>query len=272
MIIDTHCHYNLSPLYEDWQQHWQKAQQHGIKQAIIPGSNIETSRRSIEIAQCDKNLHAAIGIHPSEYNHISAADLPTVVTQHAATLAMMIDNPNVIAIGETGLDYYRLEDEVRDQAIKNQKAALKMQLQLANEFNKVLIIHTRDKGGKKEKNDQAYWDVLSIIKDNYQFKKPFILHCVSGPKEYIKEALKLGAYIGIGANITYPNADELRELVKLVPKEKLLLETDAPYLPPQEFRGQTCEPYMIERTGEYLQEKLQFDLDQIYQNSIAIQD
>ena len=253
MIFDTHCHYNLSPLYENWLEHWQKAQKQGVKRALIPSASIETSRRAIEIASEDDHLYASIGIHPNEYNHISAADLPTFIYEHAASLSILQDNKNVIAVGETGLDYYRLKDDERGLAIRNQKEAFKMHVQLANEFEKILIIHARDKG------DQAYQDILKIVKDNYQFKKPFILHCVSGPKNYIKEMLELGAYIGVGGNITYPNANELREIVKLVPVDKLLLETDAPYLPPQEFRGQTCEPWMISKTAEYLEEELKID-------------
>ena len=256
MIFDTHCHYNLSPLYEDWQEHWQKAQKHGVKKTLVPSSSIETSRRAIEIAKEDKNLYAAIGIHPNEYNHISAADLPTTIYEHAASLSIIHDKENVIGIGETGLDYYRLKEEERDLATYNQKEAFKMHVQLSNDFDKILIIHARDKGGNKEKNNQAYWDILEIVKNNYQFKKPFILHCVSGPKEYIKEMIELGAYIGVGGNLTYPNANELREIIKLVPKDKLLLETDAPYLPPQEFRGQVCEPWMISKTAAYLKTEL----------------
>ncbi len=255
MIFDTHCHYNLSPLYEDWQKHWQKAQQHGVTKTIIPSANLETSRRAIEIAQTDKNLYAAIGVHPNEYNHFSAADLPTYIYEHAASLAMLQDRQRVVAIGETGLDYYRLKSEERSQTIFNQKEAFKMHIQLANEFNKILIIHARDKGGCKDKNNQAYWDILEIVNKNYQFKKPLILHCVSGPTDYIQEMVKLGAYFGVGGNATYPNADKLREIVTLIPEGKLLLETDAPYLPPQEFRGQTCEPWMISQTATYLIEK-----------------
>lgn len=256
MIFDTHCHYNLSPLNKNWQEHWQKAQKHGVKKALIPSSNMEASRQAIEIAREDKNLYAAIGFHPNEYDHISAADLPTFIYEHAASLSMMQDNENVIGIGETGLDYYRLKPEERELATRNQKKAFEMHIQLANEFEKILIIHARDKGGQKDKNNQAYWDILDIVKNNYQFKKPFILHCVSGPKAYIEEMLKLGAYIGVGGNVTYPNANELREIVKMVPADKLLLETDAPYLPPQEFRGQTCEPWMISKTAEYLKNEL----------------
>lgn len=256
MIFDTHCHYNLSPLYENWQQHWQKAQKHGVTKSIVPGTNIETSRRAVEIAKQDKNLYAAIGIHPNEYDHISATDLPTTIYQNIASLSMMLDDKNVIGIGETGLDYYRLKEAERELAIHNQQEAFKIHVQLANEFKKILIIHARDRGGEKNKNNQAYFDILEIIQNDYQHKKPFILHCISGPKTYIEKMLELGAYIGIGGNITYLNANDLREIIKIVPEDRLLLETDAPYLPPQKFRGQTCEPWMISETAGYLRDKL----------------
>ena len=267
MIFDTHCHYNLSPLYENWQQHWQKAQAHGVIKAIIPGTSIKTSQQAIEIAKQENNLYAAVGIHPHEYNQISPTELSTTIEQHNNLLSKMLNNETIIAIGETGLDYYRLKEEEKELAIHNQKIALKMHIQLANKFEKVLIIHSRDMGGEKDEDNQAYLDILKIIKNDYQSKKPFILHCVSGPQKYIKEMLDLGAYIGVGANITYPNANKLRELVKIVPEDRLLLETDAPYLPPQEFRGQTCEPWMIEKTANYLQKELGINLEQIHQNN-----
>ncbi|MBU0576406.1 TatD family hydrolase [Patescibacteria group bacterium] len=266
MIIDTHCHYNLPPLYEHWQDHWKKAQDHGITQSIIPGTNIETSQNAVEIAQHDKNLFATVGVHPHEYNQIHPDDLSVIIAQHVAALSMLLDDDkNVISIGETGLDYYRLKDEQREIAIFNQQAAFKMHIQLANKFKKILVIHSRDKGGDKKRDNQGYWDILKIIKNDYQHKKPLILHCISGPKEYLKEALELGAYIGIGANVTYPDANELRTLIAIVPQDRLLLETDAPYLPPQEFRGQTCEPWMIKKTAQFLRH-LGMNLEQIYQN------
>ncbi len=253
-IFDSHCHYNLNPLYTNWQDHWQKAQEHGVIGANVVGTNIETSRRAVEIAQQDERLSAAIGVHPNEYVTVSPADLPTIITQHTTALAMMIGQDKtdqIAAIGETGLDYFRLTAENYQTARSNQQAAFRAHIELANEFEKELIVHVRDKGGKKAKNNQAYWDTLEIIEKFYQHKKRFILHCISGPAEYLQRALEMGAFIGVAANVTYTNADELRELVKLVPQDRLLLETDAPYLPPQEFRGQVCEPWMIEKIAAF---------------------
>lgn len=259
MIIDTHCHYNLSPLYESWSEHWAKAQEHGVGKAIIVGTEIETSRRALEIASQDESLMPAVGIHPNKYSPIPAEDLPTTISQHATALAMMLqDHPEIVAIGETGLDYYRLEKD--DQVARdNQQAAFRAHIQLASEFNKVLIVHVRDK------DEEAYWDALKILQENHQGEKPFILHCVSGPEKYLQQAAEMGAFFGVAGNITYPNAKDLRETVKNLPQDKIISETDAPFLAPQAYRGQKCEPYMIAKTVEQLTE-LGLDKDKLESN------
>jgi TatD DNase family protein len=261
MIVDTHCHYNLSPLYQDWQAHWKKAQSKGVAQSIVVGTSIETSKRSLEIAHQSKNLFSAVGVHPHQYSKLDPADIPTIISQQSSTLAIMLEDKQIVAIGETGLDYFRLDKKTQAMAIINQQAGFKMHLELANTYHKLLIVHVRDRAGNKSNNNQAYWDALKIIKSNYKFNQPLILHCLSGPKDYIKEAVKLGIFFGISANVTYPNAKELRNLIKLIPQKQLLLETDAPFLPPQEFRGQICEPWMITKTNSYLLDKLGVQID-----------
>jgi TatD DNase family protein len=232
-IIDTHCHYNLEPIYPNWQKYWQKAQKCEVIKSIIAGSSLETSKKALEIATKDKNLFASIGIHPHYANQDNYFDLEKLALEN---------KDKIIAIGETGLDYFFLDDKKTEQ-----KKLFIQQIKLANKINKPLIIHVRDK------KDQAYWDVLEILKNNFNFKTNFVLHCISGPLDYIKEAIKLGAYIGFDGNITYKNADNLRSILKITPKDKILLETDAPYLPPEPFRGKVCEPWMIKKTAEYMQ-------------------
>jgi TatD DNase family protein len=249
-IFDTHCHYNMTPLYENWREHWQKAQEHGVIGSVVVGTNIETSKRAVEIAQVEENLLAAVGVHPHEYNDIDSTDLPTILLTHQSVLLMLIKHNPVIAIGETGLDYFRLPSENQEVSIRNQQQALRMHIQLANEYSLPLILHVRDTG------EQAYWDVLQLLTDDYLFKAPFILHCVSGPKKYVEQALEMGAYIGVAGNATYSSAEPIRELVRLVPNDRLLTETDAPFLPPQPHRGKQCEPWMIAETAKYLVEKL----------------
>jgi TatD DNase family protein len=271
-LIDTHCHYNMEPLYSGkefifnfkandpllnmtWQDHWQNAQEKGIVGSVVVGTMIETSNLALEIAKTDPNLIATVGVHPNHAHEVTVEQLD----QAAQTWTKQ----KFHAVGETGLDYYRLNRSSADfqQTANNQKEILHWHLKLAEQYNLPLILHVRDK------TDQAYREILGILKKEYQGDKPFVLHCASGPADYIKEALKLGAYIGFDGNITYPKAQEVRDLVDSVPADRLLVETDAPFLSPQSKRGRVCEPWMIMETAKYVEEELDFNLEQIFENT-----
>ena len=247
MIIDTHSHYNLDPFWTDWTTHWLKAQAAGVHQSIVVGVNAETSKRAVTLAHSDENLFAAIGYHPTEKENVDIATLET-----------LLPNKKIIAIGETGLDYFHSKDVTE---ISEQKKYFALHIRLAKKYSLPLIIHCRDR------SEQAYWDVLEILHTE-KFSGTFILHCVSGPLAYIQEAVTMGAYFGIAGNMTYKNSEHLRDIVRAVPKDRLLLETDAPFLPPQEFRGKVCEPWMISKTAEYVSPQFNVELDQLYQNSL----
>lgn len=270
-IIDTHCHYNMEPLYSgepvifkfkendpllkmNWQDHWQQAQNKGIVGSVVVGTMIETTNKALEIAASDPNLIAAVGIHP---NHA-----------HEVTLDQLNDaserwkDKTFHAVGETGLDFYRLDrDDHFEKVVDQQKQVLRWHLKLAEKHDLPVILHVRDK------TDQAHWETLEIMKKEYRGSKPFVLHCASGPKEYIQQAVKLGAYIGFDGNISYPKAEEIREMISSIPKDRLLIETDAPFLPPQDYRGKVCQPWMIAETAIFVERELKIDLDQILANS-----
>jgi TatD DNase family protein len=265
-IFDTHCHYNLSPLAENWSEHWTEAQAAGVGKSIIVGTNSSTSQLAISQAKLQPTLRSSVGIHPNEWDPAQrdtalALNLETEMNQ----LNKLIKNSpdQVVAIGETGLDYFRLNKADSQSVSQLQKTSLIAHFKLAIEHQLPIILHVRDQG------EQAYWDTLELVKTEYlpSATQPFILHCVSGPTEYVKTALSLGGYLGMAGNLTYKNAHHLRELVKLAPQDQLLLETDAPYLPPEGYRGQTCQPKMIAQTASYLAENLGFDLEQLYQNA-----
>lgn len=279
-IFDTHCHYNLEPLYsgqafcfkvkeEDpvlkmsWQDHWKKAQEKGITKSIVVGPGIKSSQKAIEIAEAEINLYAAVGIHPERANKIN--DIQNALKE----LATLAKNKKVVAIGETGLDCFYLNSENSDEILQikqKQKELFIGQIKLANELNLPLILHVRDKA------EEAYLETLRIIEQHWQFKNSLIFHCVSGPLSYIKAALNLkNSYFGFDGNLTFKKADEIREIFTLVQKtdsSKVLLETDAPYLAPEPYRGQICEPWMIEAVAAYVKNKLGADLEEIYQNSL----
>jgi TatD DNase family protein len=254
-IVDTHCHYNMEPLRTNWQTHWQKAQENSVIGAVIVGTQISTSNLALTIAATQPNLLVAVGVHPTHANETTIEQLDEA--------AKTWTGKKIHAVGETGLDYYRLDRTKSDfdQLINQQKAILRWHIKFAQQQNVPLILHVRDK------TDQAYWEVLEIIKNEYQGEKPFVLHCASGPLDYIKQAIGMGDYIGFDGNITYPKAQEIRNLVKSVPADRLMIETDAPFLAPQAYRGKPCEPWMITDTAKYVEKELKLDLNQIFKNT-----
>ncbi len=275
MIFDSHCHYNLEPLYSgkeqffskeligsikdlNWQNHWLDAQQEGIKAALVAGADLKSSQKAIEIASQEKNLFASVGINPADFSSQTIDQL----LQQFEQISVLAHNELVVAIGECGLDYFRLTESQRSSQRETQHTLFTKQIQLANKINKPLIIHARD--DKKE----AYDQILALLKSHYQSRKPFVLHCVSGPIDYIQEALKLGAYISFAGNVTYPNAQELREIIKIVPNDRLLIETDAPFLPPQGKRGSVNLPKFIRQTATYLEQEHGVNLQQVFINTL----
>ncbi len=280
MIIDTHCHYNMEPLATDWQTHWQKAQDQGVTHSVIVGTALDTTRLAIEMADQEPNLFMAPGIHPYRYeepvtdHHVDEPTLMAQVESDLSELAELIPSAaKAVAIGETGLDYFRMpESEVEQQLVRRaQQRAFIGQIALAQQYHLPLIIHVRDRQlSEQPTENNAYWDTLKILKQQHSGTEPFILHCVSGPISYVQQALELGAYLGVAGNVTYKNADHIRSLVRTAPRERLLLETDAPFLPPQEFRGKVCEPWMISQTAEFMETDLGIDQETIYQNTLNL--
>ncbi|MFH2118139.1 MAG: TatD family hydrolase [Candidatus Paceibacterota bacterium] len=271
-IIDTHCHYNMEPFFSgkkfifdledgdsllnmNWQDHWQNAQAKGVTGSVVVGTTIETSDLALEIAQKEPNLLAAVGVHPSHAHEITLDQLDRAAANWT--------EQKIHAVGETGLDFFRLDpnDEAFEQITNQQKEVFRWHIRFAQQQNLPLIVHVRDK------TELAYRETLAIIKKEYSGDKPFVLHCISGPLDYVQEAIEFGAFIGFDANITYPKAQEIRDLVGKTPANRLLIETDAPFLPPQNHRGKVCEPWMIAETAEYAQQELGLNLDQLFENS-----
>ncbi len=274
MIFDTHCHYNLEPIFSgkqqffptkliapisnySWQDHWQNAQLANVKASLVAGADLESSKRAIEIASQEKNLFASVGINPADFTNQTVDQLNNDFKQ----ISTLAKEKKVVAIGECGIDYFRLSDSERSSQQKIQKLIFIKHIELANSVSKPLIIHARD--NKK----QAYDQILEMLKKHYLFKKPFVLHCVSGHIEYIKEALGMGAYVSFAGNVTYHNAQEQKDVLKIVPRNRLLIETDAPFLPPQAKRGKINLPEFIALTATYLEQEHGVNLQQIFLNS-----
>ncbi len=220
MLIDTHCHLDFADFKEDLAQVIERAEAAGINYFINPGSTLESSQAAVLLAGRYPQIYAAVGVHPH--------DADTFDANASVHLEKLAGREKIVAIGETGLDYYR---NLSSQ--ENQRQAFLKQITLAKQLNLPLIIHCR----------QAESETLEILKNHMPLAA--VVHCFSGSEDFLKGCLDCGFYISYTCNITYPKAQGLRETVKLVPPDRLMLETDAPYLSPEGFRGKRNEPAQI---------------------------
>lgn len=214
---DTHCHLNHPDLYAEWHAALFRAQQSGVQRLILIGYDLESSRRAVELAEQSDALYAAVGIHPHD-----AAQCDTDSLQ---TLRELAAHPRVVAVGEIGLDFYR-----NLSPREAQYEAFHAQMQLAQSLSLPVVIHCRE----------AYEEVLSILAQYPAVQG--VLHCFSGTAEQAQQGLELGYYLGIGGVVTFKSAESLRAIVRDMPRDRLLLETDAPYLAPHPYRGKRNEP------------------------------
>jgi len=228
---DTHCHLNLNHFDNDLDQVIRRAQQQGVGCILIPGIDLPTSRRAVEISQKHQGIFAAVGIHPNNATSWDECSLDA--------LRELTHYPEVVAIGEIGLDYYRNYAEP-----SLQKDILLAQMQLAAECSKPLVLHNRD----------ALHDLFPILRDwvgmlrqqdNPLAKRPGVLHAFSGDLTYALQAIELGFYIGVAGPITFTNAKERQNTTGQIPLQFMLAETDAPYLAPHPYRGRRNEPAWV---------------------------
>jgi len=201
------------------------------------------------------------------------------ITQEIYALSKLLTHHNasqLVAIGEIGLDYFRIRTHPQfEQLRENQLVAFRQQLELVSNpsytlQDKPVILHVRDIAQVDSQQTSqtelsAYQDILEVTKEFPGLK--YILHCVSGPSSYVTEMIARGAYVSFAGNETYPSAQVLRDLAPLIPKNRVLVETDAPFLAPQAYRGQKCEPYMIEATGKFVCELFDVSPETILENT-----
>ncbi len=221
MIFDTHCHI-YDQVYNDVNKVIENAKEKNVNYMLVLGDNYENSLKAVELAKQYSCVFAAIGIFPTECHGL---DLETEIDK----IRKMYQKSNKIkCIGEIGLDYYWEKDEV----LKNeQKKFFIAQLKLADELNLPCSIHARD----------SIEDVYKILKE-FMPKKKVILHCFSSSVEMMKRFVELGCYISLGGPVTFKNAVNPKKVAQEVPIDRLLIETDSPYLSPHPIRGQINEP------------------------------
>ncbi|MFH1381255.1 MAG: TatD family hydrolase [Candidatus Omnitrophota bacterium] len=224
MIIDTHCHLDFDEFNADRDLVIERAKASGVEYFICVGSSLAGSKSSVALALKEKQVFASVGIHPHHADEVRDTDFDEIEA--------LAKNKKVVAIGEVGLDYFK-----NFSSQKNQKIVFIRFLELAGKLNLPVVIHDRD----------AHTDVAAILKEVCAGPISGVMHCFSGDKKVMKEMLDLGLHISFTCNLTFKNAKVLRDAAKYVPKDKLLLETDAPFLAPQKYRGKRNEPaYIIE--------------------------
>ena len=226
LIFDTHAHYDDEAFDADREALLASMPENGVGLIVDPGCDLDTSRRAVEIAEQYPHVYAAVGWHPENCAPYTRESLDT--------LRAWAKNPKVVAIGEIGLDYYWEQNPPREF----QQEVFRDQLALAQELGLPVIVHDRD----------AHADSLAIVKEFLQVRGVF--HCFSGSVEMAREVLALGLYIGLGGATTFKNAVHPLEVAAMVPPDRLLLETDAPYMTPVPLRGKRNDSAKIACTAE----------------------
>jgi TatD DNase family protein len=233
MIIDTHCHLDDERYYEDLDSVIANARANGVEKFIIPGADPQSLPRAVEIAETYEGIYFAAGVHPYDAAHYDRRHLEPYVA-----------HPKCVAIGECGLDYYRLPES--EEAIAAEKRLQKEvfidQIRWAKELDKPLIVHIRDAGT----------DSLQLLQ-KYAGERGGVLHCYNADEQLLKLAEK-NFYYGIGGVLTFKNARKLIHVYPKIPADKLVIETDAPYLTPHPHRGERNEPSYTTLVAEKMAE------------------
>lgn len=223
MFIDTHCHI-FSEYYDDIDKVISECRDNNIDKIIVNGSNIKSNIGVMELANKYDIVYAAIGFHPTELDDFKE--------EYFRFLEENINNSKVVAIGEIGLDYHYDNTDKEKQIM-----VFRRQLDIANKYNKPIIVHSRD----------SIQDTYNILK---QYKVKGSIHCFSGSVEMAREFIKLGYKLGIGGIITYKNAKTIKEVVRDIDLSYILLETDSPYLTPSPYKGESNSPKYIPLIAE----------------------
>ncbi|QKG83069.1 TatD family hydrolase [Kroppenstedtia pulmonis] len=247
MLFDSHTHLNDEKFDADRDEVIRRAQEeYGVTRMLNIGFNRETISTTLALAEKYDFIYAAVGWHPQDAKDCTEADLDW--------LESLCDHPKVVALGEMGLDYYW------DHSPKGaQENVFRQQIRLAREVNMPIIIHNRD----------AHEDVLRILKEERAEEVGGVMHCFSGDWEMAQECLQMNFYIGLGGPVTFKNAKDPKEVAKQVPMDRLLVETDAPYLAPHPNRGKRNESGYVRLVAEAIATLRGITLEELAQVTFA---
>jgi len=250
-FIDSHAHYNDEKFEEDREEVITEAYNSGVTTIINAGYSLESSRKAIEIANKHEFMYATVGVSPNDIENLNS--------DYINQIEDMAKDKKVVAIGEIGLDYYWNKENKEEQ-----KNIFIEQIKLANKLNLPIVIHTRE----------AVMDTIDILKNKIECKNGGIFHCCPLNIELVKEALKLGFYISFAGPATFKNSKNADEVIKLVPLEKILIETDSPYLSPEPVRGKRNDSrnvkYIANKIAEVKEISIQDVAKQTYENAKII--
>lgn len=231
MLFDTHVHLNASQFAEDEEEVIKRAQSEGVENMVVVGFDKETIQGAIRIAEKYDFIYASVGWHPVDAIDMKDEDL--------IWIEKLAGHPKVVALGEMGLDYYW------DKSPKDiQKDVFRKQIRLAKKVKLPIIIHNRE----------ATQDIVDILKEEGAEEVGGIMHCFSGSIETAKECIAMNFYISFGGPVTFKNAKKPKEVATELPLEKLLIETDCPYLTPHPYRGKRNEPAYVKLVAEQIAE------------------
>jgi len=245
--IDSHCHIELiaksAPDSAEVKAVLDEAFAAGIEQVVQIGYDLEQSRWSVGVAQAwIGRALAAVALHPNEAPVVDDLD------EQLREIEELAAHPRVRGIGETGIDYFRTPEELREK----QEFSFRSHIAIAKRTNKALIIHDRD----------AHEDILKVLKEEGAPEK-VIFHCYSGDAQMAKECIRAGYFLSYSGTVTFKNAPDLREALKITPLTNLLVETDAPFLTPAPFRGALNSPAQIARTIRFMAEVLERPVEEL---------
>ncbi len=240
MLIDTHAHLDFPQFSENVPYFLQRAHQVGVHRIITIGTDLSSSAKSIQLAEVHEEIHATVGVHPHD-----ALSMDSSTLDHMKALS---GKPKVVALGEMGLDFFR---DRRPRPV--QKECFKAQLEVASAVQLPVVFHIRD----------AFQEFFDVIASQGKSLKGGVLHCFSGDWPVARRCLDLGFYLSVPGVVTYPKAHDLQEVVRKAPLDRLLLETDAPYLTPVPHRGKVNEPSYVHHTAQKVAQLRKVSLEEV---------
>lgn len=251
-LFDSHAHYNDDKFNEDREEILKEIYKSGVTKLVNAGYSLESSKSAIQIAKSYSFIYSTVGISPNDIENYKKEDLKEILE--------LAKNPKVVAIGEIGLDYYWNKENK-----KLQKEVFISQIEIANKLNLPIVIHTRE----------AIYDTLEILKNN-KCKKTGVFHCCPFNVDLVREGLKLGFYISFAGPTTFKNSKNAGEIINMVPLDKMLIETDSPYLSPEPLRGKRNDSRNVKYIAQKIAEIKQIPLEEVakatYENAKRIFD